>query len=59
MGLSYRRRRRLGRHAALNVSNRGVGLSLGVRGARVAFGAAGSLLSLSWAGVRFVSRLGR
>jgi hypothetical protein len=58
MSWGYRRSRRLGRGARLNISKRGLGVSMGPRGAKLSANTRGQRsLSLSLLGFFFRKRL--
>lgn len=57
-GLYYRRRRRIAPGVNLNLTNRGLGVSVGRRGARVSANTRGrSFLSLAFRGLIFRKRI--
>lgn len=57
MGLTYRRRKRINRYASVNLTGRGIGLSLGPRGRKASLNSRGLLgLTLTRGGWIFRKR---
>lgn len=61
MGLSFHKSKKIGKHTNLNVNTKSVGISTGVKGARVSANSKGQVklnLSIPGTGIRYSKTLG-